>query len=93
MKDVDNYFQLLIGTVLHDLATDAETVLLMASALEDRASGIPNNAAPQKLRELSALVKSAGLQLTLAAANLVGSAERLRLVAEFGETPDTNLAS
>ena len=77
--------QLLLETVLHDLATDAETLLLIATALEDRASGIPINAEPQRLRETAALVKSAALQIGLSAANLVGAAERLRLVAEFVE--------
>ena len=73
----------LIETVLHELATDAEALLLLANALEDRATGISTSAHPQKLRETAALVKGAALQLTLAAATMVGTAERLRLVAEF----------
>jgi hypothetical protein len=75
--------KLLIETVLHELASDAEGLLLVANALEDRAAGISSNARPQQLRETAALVKCAALQVTLAAANMVGTAERLRLVAEF----------
>ena len=82
--------RLLIGAVLHDLAGDAEAVLIIAHALEERASGISSTAQPQKLRETAALVKCAALQLGLAAANIVGCAERLRLVAEFGEATETS---
>ena len=78
----------LVGAVLHDLAAEAESVLLLASALEDRATGIASNARPQQLRETAALVKSAALQLGMAAANVVGSSERLRIVAEFSEVED-----
>jgi hypothetical protein len=75
----------LVGAVLHELATDAEALLLIASALEDRATGISSTADPQKLREAAALVKSAALQAAIAAANLVGAAERLRFAAELAE--------
>ena len=75
----------LIGMVLHDLSSDAEHVLLIASGLEDRVSALASNAHPQKLREMATLVKAAALQLGMAAANIVGSSERLRLVAEFAE--------
>jgi hypothetical protein len=74
---------LLVGAVLHDLAVEADAALVLASALEHQATQIGSNAGPQKLRETAALLKCAALQLGLAAANLVGSAERLRLVAEF----------
>jgi hypothetical protein len=75
----------LIGAVLHDLVIEAESLLLLSNALEDRASGIESAANPQKLREAAAIVKSAALQVGIAAANIVGAAERLRLVAEFAE--------
>jgi hypothetical protein len=75
----------LVGAVLHELAGDAESLLLIASALEDRATGISNTAHPQKLREAAALVKSAALQVAIGAANMVGAAERLRFVAELAE--------
>lgn len=78
----------LIGAVIHDLAGDAEALVLLAHALEGRASGLNSMARPQQLREIAALVKSAALQLGQAAANMVGSAERLRLVAEFHELAD-----
>ena len=84
----DDSSRFLIGAVLHDLATDGEALLLLAHALEDRASGITSNARPQQLRETAALLKSAALQLGQAAANMVGSAERLRLVAEFHQLAD-----
>jgi hypothetical protein len=87
MNDADNS-ALLMATVLHDLVTDAEALLLIANALEDRACDVSSNADPQKLRETAALVKSAALQIGLAAANMVGSAERLRLVAELREFTD-----
>ena len=83
MTDDEASARFLVGTVLHELASEAETLLLIAEAIEDRATGIANNAHPQKLREMAALVKSSALQLGMAAANLVGTAERLRLVAEF----------
>lgn len=82
--DLDNP-SFLVGAVLHDLVCDAEALLLIATALEDRASTISNADPPQKLREASALLKSAALQVAIAAANMVGGAERLRLVAEFAE--------
>jgi hypothetical protein len=75
----------LVGAVLHELASDAEALLLIASALEDRATGISSTAHPQQLREAAALVKSAALQVALGAANMVGAAERLRFVAELAE--------
>lgn len=88
MTDDENTPSFLVGTALHELASEAETVLLIAEALEDRATGIASNAHPQRLRETAALVKSSALQLGMAAANLVGTAERLRLVAEFAEVTD-----
>lgn len=78
----------LIGLVLHDLAAETEILLLMAQALDDRASAVTSMASPQRLRELGALVKSAALQLGLGAANVVGTAERLRIVAEFIDVSD-----
>lgn len=75
----------LVGTILHELADDAEAVLLIAKALEDQASGTGSGATPQKLREMAALVKSAALALTMAAANVVGATERLTIVAAFAE--------
>ena len=85
MSDELNHPSFLVGAVIHDLVCDAEALLLIASALEDRANGISSTDPPQKLREASALLKSAALQCTSAAANMVGGAERLRLVAEFAE--------
>jgi hypothetical protein len=87
MNDADDS-RFLLGAVLHDLAGDAEALVILAHALEDRASGITSNARPQQLRETAALVKSAALQLGQAAANMVGASERLRLVAEFHELAD-----
>jgi len=87
MNDADDS-RFLLGAVLHDLAGDAEALVILAHALEDRASGITSNARPQQLRETAALVKSAALQLGQAASNMVGAAERLRLVAEFHELAD-----
>jgi hypothetical protein len=83
MTDEHDDAKALIETVLHELATEAETLLLLATAVQDRATGISSNAPPQKVRETAALVKGAALQITIAAATLVGTAERLRLVAEF----------
>jgi hypothetical protein len=86
----------LVGLALHDLASETEILLLIAQAIEDQASGISNNASPQRLRETAVLVKSAALQLGMAAANIVGTAERLRIVAGFsddGEGGDTQLPS
>lgn len=85
MADESSTPRYLIGMVLHDLASDAEHVTLIADGLEDRVSATASNAHPQKLREMATLVKAAALQLGMAAANIVGSAERLRLVAEFAE--------
>jgi len=73
----------LVGTILHELADDADAVLVIAKALEDQASGTGSAATPQKLREMAALVKSAALALTMAAANVVGVTERLTIVAAF----------
>lgn len=80
----------LIRAVLRDLAADSESVVLISSALDHQASGVSSNAQPQKLRETAALVKSAALALGTAAANLVGSAERLRLVADLGEIAEAD---
>lgn len=73
----------LVGSVLEELASDADAVLLIARAMEDQATGIGSGAHPQKLREMAALVKSAALALGMAAANIVGVTERLSIVAAF----------
>jgi hypothetical protein len=83
VTDDQNSPRFLVGTVLHELSVEAQTLLLLAEAVEDRATGIPNNAHPQKLREMAALVKSSAPQPGMAAANLVGAAERLGLVTEL----------
>jgi hypothetical protein len=85
-EDTDTRF--LLGAVLHDLVCDAEALLLLAQALEGQASRISSSARPRQLRESAAIVTSAALQLVQAAANMVGSAERLRIVAEFHEIAD-----
>lgn len=85
MTDDSSTPRYLIGIVLHDLASDTEHVALISGGLEDRVSELASNARPQKLREMATLVKAAALQLGMAAANIVGSAERLRLVAELAE--------
>jgi hypothetical protein len=85
MTDNQTDPRFLVGTILHELASDAEAVLVIAKALEDQASGTGSGATPQKLREMAALVKSAGLALCMAAANLVGVTERLTIVAAFAE--------
>lgn len=82
-EDADTRF--LVGSVVHDLVDDAEGLLVLAHALEVQANGISSTTRPRQLRETAAIVKSAALQLGQAAANMVGSAERLRLVAEFHE--------
>ena len=79
----------LVGTVLQNLATDAEAVLNIARALEDQATGTGSSAAPQKLREMAALVKSAALALLMAAANVVGATEQLTIVAAFIEIDES----
>lgn len=84
----DNSPRLLVGTVLQELASDADAALLIATALEGQASGIGSSADPQKLREMAALVKSAALALGMAAANLVGATERLSIVAAFMEVDE-----
>ena len=90
MTDDPSNPRVLIALTLHDLAAETEGLLLMAQALEDRATGIANNAPPQKLREIAALVKGTVLQLGMAAANIVGTAERLRIVAAFDEVSEPN---
>lgn len=90
MNDTYDSSRFLVGAVLHDLAADAESLLLLAHALEDRACAITSVARPQQLRETASIVRSAALQLVQAAASMVGSAERLRIVAEFHEIADTN---
>ena len=79
----------LIGAALHDLASDAEAVLIIAQALEDNATGIGRTTEPQKLLERAALVKSAALALVMAAANVVGVTDRLTVVASFAQADDS----
>ena len=79
----------LVGTVLHELAADADAVLLIAKALEDHATGTGSGAPPQRLRQMAALVKSAALALLMAAANVVGVTERLTIVAEFADVDES----
>ncbi len=81
--------RLLVGSVLNELAADAEAVLVIAKALEDQATGTGSGANPQRLREMAALVKSAALALVMAAANIVGATERLRIVAAFVQVEDS----
>jgi hypothetical protein len=86
----DHNPRLLIGTVLQDLASDADAVLVLAQALEDKATGIGSGATPQNLREMAALVKSAALALGMAAASVVGATERLSIVAAFIDLDETD---
>lgn len=79
----------LISAVLHELAADADAVLLIAQALEGHATGLGSGAEPQKLREMAVLVKSAALALGMAAANIVGVSERLKIVAAFASVDES----
>ena len=90
MTDDSSNPRVLIALTLNDLATETEGLLLLAQALEDRATGIANNAPPQKLREVAALVNGTALQLCMAAASIVGTAERLRIVAAFEQVSEPN---
>jgi len=81
--------RLLVGSVLIELAADAEAVLVLAKALEDQATGTGSGASPQRLREMASLVKSAALALVMAAANIVGATERLTIVAAFVQVEDS----
>lgn len=81
--------RLLIGAVLHELASDAESVMLIAQALEGHATGFGSSAEPQKLREMAELVKSAALALGMACANIVGATERLKIVAAFAQVDES----
>ena len=82
--------RLLVGTVLRELASDADALLLIAKALDGHATAIGSDADPQKLREMAALVKSAALALGMAAANVVGASERLSIVAAFLDVDDAS---
>ena len=84
MKHDDNP-RILVATMLEELATDAQAVLVIANAIEHQATGTGISAEPQRLTEMAALVKSAALALIMAAANLVGASERLKIVAAFAE--------
>jgi hypothetical protein len=84
MKHGDNP-RILVGTMLEELATDAQAVLVMANVFEQKSTGTGLGAEPQRLTEMAALVKSAALALVMAAANLVGATERLKIVAAFAE--------
>ena len=55
MTDNQTSPRFLVGTILHELADDADAVFTIAKALEDQASGTGSGAAPQKLREMAAL--------------------------------------
>jgi hypothetical protein len=90
MNEPDRSTDYLLGAVLEDLATDAEELVVLANALEDRSARANLLSRPQYLRETAALVKSAALQLGQAAANVVGASERLRLVAAFREDQDVS---
>ena len=88
MTEDDYRPQLLIGAVLHALAVDSSAALDLASAFEDGATRIASSARPKEIREAALRLKSTALQLCESAANLVGSAERLRIVAEFADEDD-----
>ena len=89
MIDDESSPRFLIGTVLHDLASDAESVVLIAHALEGHATGFGSDAEPQKLREVAELVKSAALALGMACANIVGATERLKIVVAFAQVDES----
>jgi hypothetical protein len=89
MTNDENSPRILIAAVLHDLEEEAEAVLDLAKALEDQATGTGSGAAPQRLRQMGALVKSAALALLMAAANVVGATDRLTLVAALAEVDDS----
>ncbi len=86
----DHTPQLLIGAVLHALAVDTADALDLASALEGGAAAIASNAQPKEIREAAVRLKSTALELCQSAANLVGAAERLRLVAELASANDSD---
>ena len=62
---------------VHELSSTAEVLLVIARAIEDRASGTAGMA-----RDAAVLVKLGVLQLTTSAGRLIRKAERSRVVAE-----------
>jgi len=71
----------LLAYLLRGLASEAEALATTAEALDDEANAISGAGPAQRIMKSAALVKSAALQMTIAAANVVGMAESLRLVA------------
>ena len=90
MINSENSPRLLIGAVLHELAADAQAVVLIAQALEGHATAFRSAADPRRLREMAVLVKSAALALGMASANIVGVTERLKVVAAFAHVDESD---
>ena len=82
MTDDANNSPSIIEAVLIELVSDAEALLVLANALENQAPRISSHASPRELRRAAALMKGAAIQIALAVAGLLGSAERLRAMAE-----------
>jgi hypothetical protein len=90
LTDPSNTPRSLIGQTLRDLASDTAHLLLAAEALEGEAAGISNHADRQALRVVAVLVKSAALQVGMAAANVVGTASCLLILAELDDASDAD---
>ena len=72
----------LIEAAIHDLASGAEALLVIATTIEARATRTSGKAPRQQLIDMALLVKLAVRQLTTSAAAMIRSAERLRLLVE-----------
>lgn len=79
---------LIVGAALQELIEDAEAVLRIAGTLSDQVARGKTGSTPQQFREMAALGKSTALALVVAAASVVGSTERLSIVARFAEDGD-----
>ena len=80
--DTDVGADALIEGARKELSSSAEALLVLATAIEDRASRTPREVSQQQLRDVAILVRLAVLRLTTSAAGMIRSAERLRVVAE-----------
>lgn len=83
----------LIAATLHELAEDAEGLLALTAELDGLAAEIRASTNPKVFRASASLVKNAAIQILLAASSMVGTAERLRIVAEFGDYSGGELPS
>jgi len=77
-----------VRKAITELYANAESIRLVASAVEDSVGEVLVDAAPEQLRQVAAVVRSHTAFVLLNAVNLTNKAERLETIADIQEVSD-----